>query len=69
MFFIDPHSCTACSCCVDACPCDAIKEVNNVYTIDPDLCVECGNCYDACEFGSIFEAELDRNKMIPKRDI
>ncbi len=66
MFFIDTDTCTACDCCIDACPCDAIIIVDGQHTIDPELCVECGACYDACEFGSIFESDLE---SIPKQDV
>ncbi|RZN50470.1 hypothetical protein EF808_00370 [archaeon] len=57
-------NCTGCQCeksqaqccstkpCVEACPTDAIKDINGIM-IDQDLCDECGLCIDACENGAL----------------
>ncbi|MDY6914339.1 MAG: 4Fe-4S binding protein [Planctomycetota bacterium] len=47
--------CTACGTCKDACPAEAIKEGEPVYSIDPDVCIDCGACVDECPSGAIVE--------------
>lgn len=42
-------ACIGCGSCVDACPAEVLKVVDDKITIDqPDNCVECGACAGAC---------------------
>jgi len=45
---VDDEKCTGCESCVDECPSEAIKMVNDKAEINPDTCVDCGVCVDAC---------------------
>ncbi len=40
--------CVACGACAEACPTEAITEVDGKYEIDADKCVSCGACAEAC---------------------
>ena len=48
--------CTACGCCMESCPADAISEGDPIYEVDPDTCIDCGACVDACPTEAIVEA-------------
>ena len=50
---VDDEKCTGCESCVDECPSEAIKMVNDKAEINPDTCVDCGVCVDACPAESI----------------
>jgi len=41
-------ACVACGACAEACPTEAISEVDGKYEIDADKCVSCGACAEAC---------------------
>jgi len=45
---VDKEKCTGCESCVEECPSEAIKMVNDKAEIDVDACVDCGVCVDAC---------------------
>ena len=45
---VDKDTCTGCGACVDACPVEAIKIVDDVAVVDATACTECGACVDAC---------------------
>ncbi len=45
---VDKEACTGCGICVDECPVEAIKLVDDKATVDEDACTECGQCVDAC---------------------
>lgn len=45
---VDKEKCAGCGSCVDACPVEAIKIVDDKAVIDKDTCVGCGGCVDAC---------------------
>ena len=45
---VDEGKCNGCGTCVDECPSEAIKIVNDKAKIDADSCVDCGVCVDAC---------------------
>lgn len=40
--------CTQCGICADACPGNAIQEIDGAYIIDKELCTNCGLCAEAC---------------------
>jgi ferredoxin len=45
---VDKEKCTGCGICVDECPVEAIKLVDDKAVVDEDACTECGQCVDAC---------------------
>lgn len=45
---VNKEECIGCGVCVDACPSDAIKMVDDLAVIDEELCVDCGACVDEC---------------------
>jgi len=45
---VDKEKCTGCESCVEECPSEAIKMVDEKAEIDADACVDCGVCVDAC---------------------
>jgi ferredoxin len=45
---VDKEKCNGCGTCVDECPSEAIKIVNDKAKVDMDACVDCGVCVDAC---------------------
>lgn len=55
---LKPHviddKCTACGCCIDICPVDAISLKNEKAFINQDMCVGCGECICACKFDAVF---------------
>ena len=50
---VNNDECIGCGVCVDACPSDAIKMVDDLAVIDEELCVDCGACVDECPNGAI----------------
>lgn len=53
---ISPHiskRCNACGLCIEACPSDAIKLVNNKAEINKELCIGCAKCIAVCPIGAI----------------
>jgi len=50
---IDKEKCTGCESCVDECPSEAIKMVDEKAEIDNEACVDCGVCVDACPVEAI----------------
>ncbi|MHC4192075.1 MAG: indolepyruvate ferredoxin oxidoreductase subunit alpha [Planctomycetota bacterium] len=45
---VDKGKCTGCESCVDECPSEAIKMVDEKAEINADTCVDCGVCVDTC---------------------
>jgi ferredoxin len=45
---VDEQKCTGCESCVEECPSEAIKMVDEKAVVDADTCVDCGVCVDAC---------------------
>ncbi len=47
---IDEGKCNGCESCVEECPSEAIKVVDDKAEIDVDTCIEieCAACVDAC---------------------
>ncbi len=45
---VDKEKCTGCESCVEECPSEAIKMVDDKAEIDADACVDCGVCVDTC---------------------
>ena len=50
---VDCEKCTGCESCVDECPSEAIKMVDDKAEISADLCVDCGVCVDECPVEAI----------------
>ncbi len=45
---VDEEKCTGCESCVEECPSEAIKMVDDKAVIDDETCTDCGVCVDAC---------------------
>lgn len=45
---VDPDKCLGCFCCVEVCPQNALKVVNEKVVVDEDECDECGACTEVC---------------------
>ena len=50
---IDEEKCTGCGACVEVCPVEALKLVDDKAKVDPDVCIDCGTCVDECPVGAI----------------
>ena len=50
---IDKEKCSGCGTCVDTCPVEALKLVDDKAVVDPDTCIDCGSCVDECPEGAI----------------
>ena len=50
---VDAEKCTGCEACVDSCPSEAIKMVDEKAFIEVDNCVDCGVCVDECPVEAI----------------
>lgn len=42
------HICDQCGACAEACPVDAIEQVEGVYRVDETECIACMECVTAC---------------------
>ncbi|MFV0465399.1 MAG: NADH-ubiquinone oxidoreductase-F iron-sulfur binding region domain-containing protein [Lachnospiraceae bacterium] len=61
--YIDPHICTGCGECMDACPVNCIiGKTGHIHMIDEFDCTKCGNCISACPE----EAIMQTSGKIPK---
>jgi Fe-S-cluster-containing hydrogenase component 2 len=45
---VDSEKCTGCESCIEECPSEAIKMVDDKAVVDIDACVDCGVCVDTC---------------------
>lgn len=45
---VDKEKCTGCESCIEECPSEAIKMVDDKADIDAEACVDCGVCVDGC---------------------
>ena len=45
---VNKEKCTGCESCVEDCPSEAIKMVEEKAQIEAGSCVDCGVCVDAC---------------------
>jgi len=50
--------CTACGCCVKACPLNAISIYKGMYAVADEKCVGCGECVKACSAAVISISEV-----------
>jgi NAD-dependent dihydropyrimidine dehydrogenase PreA subunit len=50
---VNQELCTGCGTCVDSCPVEAIRLVDQQAVIDDALCTQCEACIDACPNGAI----------------
>jgi len=50
---VDEGKCTGCESCVEECPSEAIKIVNDKAVVDADNCVDCEVCIEACSAEAI----------------
>ena len=45
---VNKDECVGCGVCVDACPNEAIKMVDDIAVIEADLCIDCEACVSEC---------------------
>jgi Fe-S-cluster-containing hydrogenase component 2 len=45
---VDKEKCTGCESCVEVCPVEAIKMVDDKAVVNEDDCTDCGQCVDEC---------------------
>jgi ferredoxin len=50
---VDKEKCNSCETCVEECPSEAIKMVEDKAVIDVEACVDCAVCVDACTVEAI----------------
>ena len=50
---VDNEKCTGCKSCIEECPSEAIKMVDEKALVDNDICIDCGVCVDACPVEAI----------------
>ncbi|MDO9537099.1 MAG: 4Fe-4S binding protein [Thermoplasmata archaeon] len=51
--FVSKDECVGCGVCVDACPSEAIKMVDDVAAVDADACIDCEACVSECPNSAI----------------
>ncbi len=52
---VNKEECTGCEECVEECPAEAIKVVDDVAVIDSNECTECSACVDTCPAEALTE--------------
>ena len=52
---VDLEKCEGCGDCVEACPTESIKIVDDKAEINADECADCGTCIDECPTKAISE--------------
>ncbi|MFC1587810.1 indolepyruvate ferredoxin oxidoreductase subunit alpha [Planctomycetota bacterium] len=52
---VDVSKCDGCESCVEACPTDSIKVVDEKAVIDNEECIDCGACIEECPNEAISE--------------
>ena len=45
---VNKDECAGCGECVDACPSEAIKMVDDIAAVDADTCIDCEACVSEC---------------------
>jgi len=50
---VDKEKCSGCESCVEECPSEAIKMVDDKAVVDVEACIDCGVCVDACPVEAI----------------
>jgi len=50
---VDEEKCSGCESCVEECPSEAIKMVDDKAVVDVEACIDCGVCVDACPVEAI----------------
>jgi NAD-dependent dihydropyrimidine dehydrogenase PreA subunit len=51
---VEKTKCTGCGTCVDICPVEAIKVIDNFAVVTEDDCADCGVCVDECPDKALF---------------
>ncbi|MCI0476272.1 MAG: 4Fe-4S binding protein [Anaerolineales bacterium] len=76
--YVNEARCTGCGACLQVCPSDAIRLVNNCAQIDAVLCNDCRTCVEVCPSDAIITAvpaivpaaqiaPVVETKMVPAR--
>jgi len=50
---VDTAKCDGCETCVEVCPTEAMKVVDDLAVVNDEECTECGVCVDECPNGAI----------------
>ncbi|OPX29661.1 MAG: ferredoxin [Candidatus Cloacimonas sp. 4484_143] len=50
---INKETCIGCGACIDTCPVEALKMVDEKAVVDAETCVDCGACIDSCPVEAI----------------
>lgn len=59
---IDPELCTRCADCVERCPMEAIRELDETMEVSADKCIGCGLCVSVCPEEAIALTEVSTAK-------
>jgi ferredoxin len=63
---VEAADCTGCGICVDACPMETIKLVDDIALVDENKCIGCGVCSYQCPVSAIkLEKTGIRNVFVP----
>ncbi|ABZ84187.1 ferridoxin/ hydrogenase, putative [Heliomicrobium modesticaldum Ice1] len=55
--------------CIEACPVDAIAQINRLAYINQQKCIECGRCHQVCPYGAITDMQRPCIKACPVKAI
>ncbi len=50
---VSTANCTACGCCIETCPANAISDHSGRVFINTNLCIGCGECIACCKFDAV----------------
>lgn len=62
----NPDQCVGCGECIDICPVDAIKLMDDVACVDENWCIGCGVCATVCNFDALDIIYREGQKEVPE---